>query len=50
MPKYRSSQKLWRVVREPSGWYYEIRLKNMVIDRIKVQHPAIDILIREKVI
>ena len=34
---YASSQKLWRVVREPDGYYYEIRLKGMVIDRLPVK-------------
>lgn len=45
--KYTSSQKLWRVVREPNGYYYEIRLKGMVVDRIKVEYPALNVLDRE---
>ena len=50
MSKYQSSQKLWRVIKEPSGYYYEIRLKGMVIDRIKVDYPALATLKKEEVI
>lgn len=50
MAKYQSSQKLWRVIKEPSGYYYEIRLKGMVIDRIKVDYPALATLKKEEVI
>lgn len=48
--KYTSSQKLWRVVRQPDGWYYEIKLKGTVIDRIKVEYPALNILKQEEVV
>lgn len=48
--KYPSSQKLWRVVKEPSGYYYEIKLAGMVIDRIKVEYPALATLKKEEVI
>lgn len=47
---YTSSQKLWRVVKQPDGYYYEIKLAGMVIDRIKIEHPAIAVLKREEVI
>ena len=50
MSKYLSSQKLWRVVRQPDGWYYEIKLKGMVIDRIRVEYPALNILKQEEII
>lgn len=50
MSKYTSSQKLWRVVRQPDGWYYEIKLKGIVIDRIKVEYPALNILKREEIV
>lgn len=50
MSKYQSSQKLWRVIKEPSGYYYEIRLKGIVIDRIKVDYPALATLKNEEVI
>ena len=48
--KYLSNQKLWRVTREPSGYYYEIKLGGMVIDRIKVEQPALSTLKKEDVI
>lgn len=50
MSKYLSSQKLWRVVRQPDGWYYEIKLKGVVIDRIKVEYPALNILKQEEIV
>lgn len=50
MSKYLSSQKLWRVVRQPDGWYYEIKLKGVVIDRIKVEYPALNILKKEEIV
>lgn len=50
MNKYTSSQKLWRVVRQPDGWYYEIKLKGVVIDRIKVEYPALNILKQEEIV
>ena len=50
MSKYPSSQKLWRVVKEPSGYYYEIKLAGMVIDRIKVEYPALAVLKNEEII
>lgn len=50
MSKYTSSQKLWRVVRQADGWYYEIKLKGIVIDRIKVEYPALNILKREEIV
>lgn len=50
MSNYTSSQKLWRVIKEPNGYYYEIRLKGMVIDRIKIDYPAVGTLKKEGVI
>lgn len=50
MSKYTSSQKLWRVVQEPTGYYYEIRLKNVIIDRIKIEDPTLFVLKKEQVI
>lgn len=50
MSKYVASQKLWRVVKEPNGYYYEIKLAGMVIDRIKVDYPALATLKKEEVI
>ena len=50
MSKYTSSQKLWRVIKEPTGYYYEIKLAGLVIDRIPVEQPAINILKQEGVL
>lgn len=48
--KYLSNQKLWRVIKEPQGYYYEIKLAGMVIDRIKVDYPALATLKKEGLI
>lgn len=48
--KYLANQKLWKIIREPNGYYYEIRLGGMVIDRIKVEYPALATLKKEGVI
>lgn len=51
MPKkYLSNQKLWRVVKETQGYYYEIKLAGTVIDRIKIEYPALNILKEEDLI
>lgn len=50
MSKYPSSQKLWRVIREPSGYYYEIRLAGTIIDRIKIEEPTLHVIIDEGVV
>ena len=50
MSKYLANQKLWKIIREPSGYYYEIRLAGTVIDRIKIEEPTLSILIKEGVI
>ena len=47
---YSSNQKLCKVVKEPTGYYYEIKLAGMVIDRIKVEYPALNVLKKEGVI
>lgn len=41
MIKYLANQKLWKIIKEPSGYYYEIRLAGTVIDRIKIEEPAL---------
>lgn len=41
MSRYVSGQKLWRIIKEPEGYYYEIRLAGMVVDRVKVDYPAL---------
>ena len=48
--KYLSNQKLWRLVKEPNGWYYEIKLKGVVIDRIPIEYPALGTLKNEGLI
>ena len=48
--KYLANQKLWKVIPEPTGYYYEIRLPGMVIDRVKVEEPARSLLKKEEVI
>lgn len=50
MSRYLSNQKLWRVVKEPDGYYYEIKLAGMIIDRIRVEYPALATLKKEEVI
>lgn len=45
-----ASQKLWRVIKQPDGYYYEIKLQGVIIDRIKVDYPAIATLKKEEVI
>lgn len=47
---YTSSQKLWRVIKERDTFYYEIRLKGEVVDRIRVDEPALSFLKKEEVI
>lgn len=46
--KYLANQKLWKVIREPTGYYYEIRLAGMVIDRVKIDEPALTVLKNEE--
>lgn len=48
--KYPACQKLWRVVKEPSGYYYEIKLAGMVVDRVRIEQPTLNLLNREGVI
>lgn len=36
-----SSKKLWKIVKEPNGYYYEIKYDGMVIDRLKIDYPAL---------
>jgi hypothetical protein len=39
-----ASKKLWRISKEANGFYYEIKLDGIVIDRIKVEEPVLKIL------
>ena len=47
LSKYPSSQKLWRIVKEPTGYYYEIKLAGTVIDRLPIDYPALGTLKEE---
>lgn len=47
---YLSNQKLWRIVKEPTGYYYEIKLAGTVIDRLKIDYPALGTLKEEGII
>lgn len=50
MHKYSSSQKLWRIVKDVNGYYYEIKLAGTVVDRVRVEHPAIAVFKKEGLI
>lgn len=42
MSKYQTNQRLWKIIREVDGYYYEIRLAGVVIDRIKLDEKAFE--------
>lgn len=44
MAKYLTTQKLWRIIKQPGGYYYEIKLAGMIVDRVKIDPPAFDYL------
>lgn len=48
--KYLANQKLWKIIKEPNGYYYEIKLAGTIIDRIKIEYPALGVLKREELI
>lgn len=50
MIKYLSNQKLWRISKGFDGYYYEIKLAGVVIDRIRIEYPALNILKKEGLI
>ena len=50
MSKYLANQKLWKIIKEPNGYYYEIRLAGTVIDRIKIEEPTLSVLEKEQLI
>ena len=47
---YKSNQKLWRVIKQPDGYYYEIKLDGVIIDRLRVEYPALATLKKEGVV
>lgn len=48
--KYKANQKLWKIIKEPTGYYYEIRLAGTIIDRIRIEEPTLSILKKCKII
>lgn len=48
--KYLANQKLWKIIKEPTGYYYEIKLAGMIIDRVKIDEPALSLLKDEGVV
>jgi hypothetical protein len=50
MSEYPSSQRLWRISRSLDGFYYEIKLAGVVIDRIKIEEPTLTYLKQEKLL
>ena len=50
MPKYLSNQKLWKIVNERDNYYYEIKLDGKIVDRIRVDEPALTYFKQEGVI
>ena len=50
MSKYLSNQKLWRIINERDTYYYEIKLDGIIVDRVKVEEPALKYFKKEGVI
>ena len=48
--KHPSNQKLWRIVNTLDGYFYEIKLAGMVVDRIPVEEKSLNYLKIEGVI
>lgn len=42
--KYLSNQKLWKIIAQPDGYYYEIRLAGVVLQRVKVDSKVLEYL------
>lgn len=45
-----ASKKLWKIIKQPEGFYYEIKLDGTIIDRIRIEHPALATLKKEGLI
>jgi hypothetical protein len=41
---YKSSQKLWKIVKERGNYYYEVKLAGEIIDRIRIEEPTLTIM------
>lgn len=50
MSNYQACQKLWRISRSLDGYYYEIKLAGVVIDRIKIEEPTLTYLKQKQLI
>ena len=50
MPKYLSNQKLWRIIKERDNYYYEIKLDGVIVDRLRVDEPALGYFKKEGVL
>ena len=48
--KYLANQKLWRVVRQYDGYYYELKLAGTVLTRIKIDDSMLEVLKNEGII
>lgn len=44
MTKYLTTHKLWKIIKQPGGYYYEIKLAGLIIDRVKIDQPAFEYL------
>ena len=44
MSNYTAAQKLWRITKERDNFYYEIKLHGEIIDRIRIEEPALKFL------
>lgn len=42
--RYLSNQKLWKIIAQPDGYYYEIRLAGVVLQRVKVDSKVLEYL------
>lgn len=41
MSKYLANQKLWKIIKERDNYYYEIRVAGTIVDRIRIEEPAL---------
>lgn len=48
--KYLSNQKLWRIIKERDEYYYEIRLAGIIVDRVRLEEPALSYFKKEGVL
>ena len=41
---YKSCQKLWKIEKERGEYYYIVKLKGEIIDRIRIEEPTVSIV------